>query len=109
MVSKLDIFQGDSSDVVETTVYSNGVQATGLIAAGYTGTLSLVSALGETPLVTNTMTEVSDKFRGTFTPADTAAITVGSYIGVVQIINNSLSYKKEEHFTINIDTQGYEE
>ena len=108
-MTTLTFYQDDSTDTVVTTVYSAGVQVTGLIAAGYTGTFSVVDVLGNAPLVTKTMTEVSDTFRATLLPADTLGLTPGDYRGIIQVINTGLSYKKEKHITIRVNVQGYQE
>lgn len=107
MTIKLVIFQGDSSDTVQTKVYSAGTQVTDLISNGYTATFSVVDVLGNTPLVTKTMTEVTNTFRSTLLPADTVSLDPGHYKGVVQVINSGLSYKKEDHFNIRVNKQGY--
>ena len=109
MAGTLNIFQGDSSDTIQAIILSLGVQVTSLISNGYTATISITSSLGTTPVVTNVMTEVDDTFRGIFLPADTATLAPGVYIGIVQVINAGLSYKKEDQFNIVINTQGYEE
>jgi len=106
-VNKLAIFRGDSSDTIQVKVLSNGAQVTGLIAAGYTGTFSIVASLGSTPLVTKTLTEVTNTFRSTLLPADTAGIIAGFYKGIVQVINSGLDYKKEYHLDVRINEQGF--
>ena len=103
----LTIFQGDSSDTIVATVYSAGVQVTGLIAAGYTATFTLVDVLGNTPLITKTMTEDSDTFRTALTSSDTPNIAPGNYKGISQVINSGLGYKKEDHIDIVVNAQGY--
>lgn len=106
-MTTLTLFQGDSSDTVVATVYSNGVQVTDLVANGYTATFSLVAVLGQTPEVTKTMTEVSDTFRSSLTSVDMASVTPGNYKGVSQVINSGLNYKKEDHIDVVVNAQGY--
>jgi len=107
MTDALTLYQGDSSQTIQTTVYLDGVQVTGPTAAGYTGKFSLVKCLGDTPEFTGNMTEVSDTFRYFITPAQSAAVTPGVYIGVSEIENAGLDYKQEEHRTVTINKQGY--
>lgn len=99
------LYQGDSSDIVAVAVYSAGVQVTDL--TGYSGKFSIVKALGDVAEVTKDMVVVGDEFRSQLTPAESNAIDPGIYIGVVEIKNDTLEFKKEHHITVTINKQGY--
>lgn len=109
MTIKLVIFQGDSSDTVQTSVFLDGSRVVNLIADGYTGTFSIVAKLGDTPLLTETMVEIDSTFRATLLSDDTDTIPAGTYVGVIQIKNAGLDYRKEEHIKVQVNQQGYQE
>ena len=106
MADEMELYQGDSSDVVSTSVYSAGVLVEDL--DGYTGVFSVVEALGEDPLVEKEMEVVNTAFRVALTPTESEELAPGEYIGVVEIENTGIGFRKERHVTITVRKQGYE-
>lgn len=102
----MTLFVGDSSDTVVTRVYSNDTLVTDL--TGYTGTFSVVAAIGDSPsLVIKNMTVSGSTLTAQLTPTDSATIGAGTFVGIIQVANSGISYKKEEHITVTINAQGY--
>jgi len=104
-MSTLELYQGDSSDVVSVSVTNAGVVVTDL--ANYAGTFAIVKTLGDDALLSKAMTAVSSKFQAVLTPAESAALTPGSYIGIAEITNDVLGYNVETRFDVLIKQQGY--
>ena len=105
MTTSMELYQGDSSDLVNIDVYHDDVLVTDL--TGYSGKFSVMRKLGSTLLIDKTMSVVSGSFQAQITPTESQALSVANYIGVVEITNTDLAYKKETHISIAVRKQGY--
>jgi hypothetical protein len=105
MAISTEVYQGDSSDTIVVSVTNDGAAVTDL--TGYTGKLSIATQTGATALVDKSMTISGSTFKGQLTPSETAALSVGVYIGVVEVRKDSISFKKEYHFSFTVKKQGY--
>ncbi len=106
MTNAMELYQGDSSDIVSVSVYSAGVLVTDL--DGYVGKFSIVKCLGDAPeFMPKDMVVVGTAFRSQLTPTESAGLAPGVYIGVAEISNTVLAFKKESHITVTINKQGY--
>lgn len=105
MTITTELYQGDSSDTVSVNVFSAGVQVTDL--TGYSGKFTIVKKLGDSPLVDKNMVVVGSAFRSQLTPTESAALGLGTYVGVVEIKNDALFFKKETHISVTVNKQGY--
>lgn len=108
-MTALNFYQADSSDTLAFTVYSNDIVVADL--TGYTGKFSVVKRLGDTPIFTKNMTVVEDvgveQYRVIITPTESAMLSPGSWIGVAEIENSTLVFRREEHIQITVQKQGY--
>lgn len=106
MTNSMEFYQGDSSDIVSVSVYSAGVLVTDL--DGYSGKFSVVKCVGDDPEYTPTnMTVVGTAFQDMISPSNSANLAPGKYIGVAEIKNDVLAFKKETHIEITVLKQGY--
>lgn len=99
--------QGDSSDVFQIAVYSQGVQVVGVDLNDYSGKFAVVKKLGLDPLLTKNMVVVDDTFRAVIEPAESQALATGQYIAITEITNTDVSFRKEDHTTFSVRKQGY--
>lgn len=105
MALSIELYQGDSSDFIEIAVYSAGVLVTDL--TGYVGKFTMVRCVGDAEIFVKDMVDVSNKFRTQISPAESAALAAGEYVGIAEISNATLDFKKEHHITVTVKTQGY--
>jgi len=103
---EIAFIQGDSSPIVSVTIFDTaGAQITNL--TGYTGVISIVQNLGGATIVFNEMDVVSSAFQGQFTPDQTDALAVGSYVTIVEIENEDLEFRREIQYSTVVSQQGY--
>lgn len=103
-MTTVTLYEGDSSDVISVTVTYNGSVVESL--TGYTGTFSVVRNLGDAAIFSKAMTAVGSAFRVSIIPEESELLTAGTYTGVVEVENESLDYKKEQHILISVEKQG---
>lgn len=111
------LYQGDSSETFRIRLYDeNGGDITSL--TGYSGHFSLVTALGEAALISKAMSTSTivdpdsgltiPVFESSITPTESTDLEIGGYIAVLQTSNLSFNFRKEDHFNVIVETQGYE-
>jgi hypothetical protein len=103
--NSLAMYQGDSSDIIAIRVYSAGVQVMDL--DGYEGVLSICTLTDGTSVLEKELVIVDDEFRIQIAPDESATLAVGAYNCVVEVKNDTLSYKKEYHLPLTIKRQGF--
>lgn len=101
-----EFYQGDSSDIFKVQVFSAGELVTDL--TNYAGKFTVMKKLGDSPLIEKSMVVTEDSIRSQILPDESEDLEIGNYIGVAEITNSGLQYRKETHVKIAVRKQGYD-
>jgi hypothetical protein len=96
----ITIIQGDSSDPI--TIRVNGVSD----YTGYTAELAIYYELGETALLTKTMTLDTDRFVEQIDPSESEDLDPGNYHLVITIENIVNTFKRERQHPLIVKERG---
>lgn len=101
------LYQGDTSDIFSVAVFSEEEQVVGSDLDDFAGKFTVMKKLGDAPLLEKNMVVVDDNFQSSIAPEESEALAVGNYLGVIEITNTGLTYRKESHINIKILKQGF--